>query len=172
MLLDDKTCVFGFYIIMSVNIGTRYGDTTRIRHSDMEGLAAGDYLSIREQKTGKVREIQLNEKVVDAYTYLRQRLIAINRLRSTGYIFTSNKGTIFRVMSMNRLLKEHFAGYTKQISTHSLRKSFGRRVYENSGRSEDSLIKLSELFQHASMATTRRYLGLRREELDNLYMTL
>jgi len=45
-------------------------------------------------------------------------------------------------------------------------------VYECNGRSEDSLIKLSELFQHSTMAITRRYLGIRKEELGDIYMNL
>ena len=37
---------------------------------------------------------------------------------------------------------------------------------------EMALIKLSELFNHASPMVTRRYLGLRREELGEVYEML
>lgn len=58
------------------------------------------------------------------------------------------------------------------ISSHSLRKSFGRRVYENNNESEKSLIYLSELFNHTSLSVTRKYLGIRQEELNDIYMNL
>ena len=45
-----------------------------------------------------------------------------------------------------------------------------RRVVEMAGtNSEMALIKLSDIFQHSSVKTTRIYLGLRREELLETY---
>ena len=43
---------------------------------------------------------------------------------------------------------------------------FGRQVYNmNSENSELALIKLMELFNHSSVAITKRYLGLRLKEI-------
>lgn len=51
-----------------------------------------------------------------------------------------------------------------------MRKTFGRQVVEAAGEnSEFALIKLSELFNHADIQTTRRYLGLRSQELLETY---
>lgn len=56
------------------------------------------------------------------------------------------------------------------FSTHSLRKTFGRRVVEMAGpNAETALIKLSDIFQHSSVKITRIYLGLRKEELLETY---
>lgn len=58
----------------------------------------------------------------------------------------------------------------KNFSCHSLRKTFGRQVYNmNSENSELALVKLMELFNHSSVTITKRYLGLRQEELLNTY---
>ena len=55
-------------------------------------------------------------------------------------------------------------------SCHSLRKTFGRQVYNmNSENSELALVKLMELFNHSSVAITKRYLGLRQEEILETY---
>ena len=52
----------------------------------------------------------------------------------------------------------------------SLRKTFGRQVYNmNSENSELALVKLMELFNHSSVAITKRYLGLRQEEILETY---
>jgi integrase len=55
----------GFYVIFSINTGLRVGDTLKLKHADMIGKQAGDYLIITEQKTGKRRQVQLNDKVID-----------------------------------------------------------------------------------------------------------
>jgi len=66
-------------------------------------------------------------------------------------------------------MKNYFKG---KVSSHSLRKSFGRRVWENDGESERSLIYLSEIFNHSSIQMTRIYLGIRQEELNEVYLSL
>ena len=58
------------------------------------------------------------------------------------------------------------------LSSHSLRKSFGRQCYEKNNESEKALMYLSEMFNHTSPSITRKYLGIRQEELNNIYMTL
>ena len=58
----------------------------------------------------------------------------------------------------------------KNFSCYSLRKTFGRQVYNmNSDNAELALVKLMELFNHSSVAITKRYLGLRQEEILQTY---
>lgn len=158
----------GFYVIFSINTGLRVGDTLKLKHADMIGKQAGDYLIITEQKTGKRRQVQLNDKVIAAYKYLQKR----NRTKPTDYVFKSQKNHVFATVTINRTLKRIFKGCAPVISSHSLRKTFGRRVYEKNGRSEHSLVLLSDIFGHSNLAITRRYLGLRREEIANVYLNL
>jgi site-specific recombinase XerD len=56
-----------------------------------------------------------------------------------------------------------------RISTHSLRKSFVRAVYDASGH---DLIKTQRIVQHASPLTTARYLESTQSELDDLVLGL
>ena len=65
--------------------------------------------------------------------------------------------------------------FTPNFSTHSLRKCWARQVYENEnamGRGEMALLKLSELMNHSDPSITRRYIGLRQQELEELYENL
>ena len=169
LLWSDRQSVIGFYIIFSINTGLRVGDVRAIRHSDLADVRPGDYLQLREHKTGKHREIQINAKITEAYAYL---ITHMQVQHADQYVFLSQKGTVYAVESLNTILKQVFAGVAPRVSTHSLRKSFGRHVYERNGRSEDALTKLSEMFQHTSQSVTRRYLGIRREELGDIYMNL
>lgn len=77
---------------------------------------------------------------------------------------------------VNRHLKRIKTVYqlkAKNVSTHSLRKTFGCRVVDIAGSdAEMALIRLSELFNHSSPTITRRYLGLRQEDLGEMYERL
>ena len=61
----------------------------------------------------------------------------------------------------------------KNDTSHSHRKTFGRHIVEMAGAdAERALIKLSEIFSHSSTAITRRYLGLKDEEISEVYASL
>lgn len=123
-----------------------------------------------EKKTGKRREIKINvnfqKHVLDCYK-------ALGVMDKNEKCFISRKKTVYSTQRINVLFKSIKLKYNLKIghfSTHSMRKTFGRRVVEAAGEnSEFALIKLSELFNHSDVKTTRRYLGLRAEELLETY---
>ena len=125
---------------------------------------------VTEQKTGKRREIRVNcnfqKHIADCYKALG--IVDINEK-----CFLSRKKTVYSTQRINVLFKSMKSKYNLKIehfSTHSMRKTFGRQVVEAAGEnSEFALIKLSELFNHADIQTTRRYLGLRSQELLETY---
>jgi site-specific recombinase XerD len=89
--------------------------------------------------------------------------------------FLSARNKVYSVQWINLILKEIKYRYNLKIehfSTHSLRKTFGRKVFESSDSAELALVKLMELFNHSSIAITKRYLGLRQEEILETYDVL
>lgn len=162
LIKEEKKAIFGLYIIVSINSGLRVGDVLNLRFSDLKG----DKLILREQKTNKHRVIQLNDNIKKALSYFE--------CKDDDFIFKSQKGSVYSIQQINRLLKQVFAreAKTHNISSHSLRKAMGRRCFEAYGESEKALIYLSELFQHSTTSITRKYLGLRDEELQDVYMNL
>lgn len=69
--------------------------------------------------------------------------------------------------------KKKYKVKIRNISCHTFRKTFGRQVYNmNDSNSELALVKLLELFNHSSIAITKRYLGLRQEEILQTYNCL
>jgi len=169
LLKDKKKCRIGFYIIFSINTGLRISDVLGIRHQEM----LGEKLIITEKKTKKPREITINENVLKAYSILVISLEEQNaKFNDEDFIFTSQKGGVYKTQSINEILKQIFNSKSLQVSSHSLRKSFARRVYTNLNESEDALVLLSDIFSHSSVAITRRYLGIRQETISNVYLTL
>lgn len=73
-------------------------------------------------------------------------------------------------MVVNQIKTGYGLKSVKNFSTHSLRKTFGRHIYENvSINGELALVMLSELFNHSNIAITKRYLGIRKDEIMGCY---
>lgn len=138
-----------------------------------EMLLDSDSFILNEKKTGKKRIIRINEGF---QKHIKDCYKSLNIKDKSEKCFVSNKKSVYTVQRINVILKEIKEKYNLKIehfSTHSLRKTFGRKVVEQAGEnSEMALIKLSELFNHSSPMITRRYLGLRHEELMNVYEEL
>ena len=135
-----------------------------------EQILNTEEFTITEKKTGKKRVLRLNPQLQQ---HIQECHEHIQPLKDTSYILVSQKGTVFTIQRINVILKEIKKKYCLQVknfSCHSLRKTFGRQVYNmNSENSELALVKLMELFNHSSVAITKRYLGLRQEEILETY---
>jgi len=85
----------------------------------------------------------------------------------------SQKGTVYSVQRINVILKELKTKCNIKIDylrSHSMRKTFGRAVCDNSkNNAKFALLKISELFNHSDVRTTRKYLGLRNDEIMEAY---
>lgn len=169
LLKDNKKCRLGFYIIFSINTGLRVSDTLQTKHKSL----SGEKLIITEKKTKKERVITINNEIRKAYAKLVLKLAEQNIMfNDDDYIFISQKGSVYKTQSINEILKSIFDYSDLQISTHSLRKAFAVRVYQNLNESENSLILLSDIFSHSNIAITRRYLGIRQKTISNVYLSL
>lgn len=147
--------------------GLRISDLLRLNWSM---LLDEPQFTITEKKTGKRRVVKINagfqKHIQDCFNALKVE----NR---DELCLLSQKGTVYSIQRINVIFKSIKVKYGLKInnfSTHTMRKTFGRRVVEQAGEnSEMALIKLSELFNHASPMITRRYLGLRQEQLMEVY---
>jgi len=98
---------------------------------------------------------------------LRETLICSNPTISGTNCSIQRLNTIFKTIKSKYNLK------VGNFSTHSLRKTFGREVFNKAGtNAELALVKLSQLFNHSSVMVTRRYLGILRDELLQTYDAL
>ncbi len=169
LLKDKKQCKIGFYIIFSVNSGLRVSDILTIKHNDL----INDNLLINEMKTKKDRLITLNDNIKKGYKVLLETLKENNvEVKGEDFVFTSQKNEVYKTQSINVILKSLFPYKNIQVSTHSLRKSFARRIYSNNNESENSLVLISDIFSHSSISISRRYLGIRKESIQDIYLNL
>jgi len=157
----NKEANFGFYIIVAINTGLRIGDILNLKREDFEK----GFIEFREQKTSKAKKVKFNEIILKQFK-------DVGWFGHNGDVFFSQKNSVYSRQQINRKLKQVFKSKDKNISSHSLRKTFGRRVYENNNETEKSLVMLSQIFNHSSIAQTRAYLDITQEELEDIYMNL
>jgi len=159
LIQSDKRYRIAFLIVVGINSGLRISDILKLKHGDLKK----EYLELNEKKTKKRRRITINNHIITAYQQFCKRLQDDKiKFNDDDFIFISQKGSVFSVRHVNRelklLLAEKKSGL--HISTHTMRKTFGRKVFENNNENEKSLIYLSDIFNHSSVAITRRYLGI------------
>lgn len=149
-----------------------------LRISDLLSLSweqiLGESFTINEKKTGKHREIKVNAGVQE---HIRECYRALDIKDPHEKCFLNRYGDVISIQRINVVLKEIKVKYMlkdiQHFSTHSFRKTFGRKVVEMAGEnSKIALIKLGEIFNHTSISITRRYLGLRQQELREVYESL
>ena len=166
-LSKDRDYKMSLLIAIGCFWGLRISDILSLRWNQILNV---DEFSIIEHKTGKQRTIRINQQLKRHITNCYKQ---INPIGINAPILVSQKGTVYTIQRINIILKEIKAKYKlsdKNFSCHSLRKTFGRQVYnQNSDNAELALVKLMELFNHSNVAITKRYLGLRQEELLNTY---
>jgi len=172
LMRNPKTQVMGFYIIFAINTGLRVGDIKKITFEQLRKafeieIRQNYLLKIREQKTDKYKEVGLNQDIKQAFLRLSVK-------HQEGFIFISQKNSVISTQHLNIKLKEIFTHLLLShcISSHSLRKTFGRRVYDKNGQSEKALLKLSEVFNHSKISITKKYLGITKEEIEDIYFNL
>lgn len=165
----DGDTKFALLISIGIYTGLRISDILSLRWKDIEGK---EFIEIVEKKTKKFRKVRINQTLKEIinrnyHNELNENLIFLNRFNTSS----------ISVQYVNRKLKNLAEEYKiskepGKIKSHSLRKSFGRRVFENNDNSEKSLILLSEMFNHTSIKTTKIYLGIREKEMFDVYDNL
>ena len=169
-LAKDKNYKMSLLIALGCFTGLRISDILALRWNQI--LYAEEF-TIIEKKTGKKRVLRLNSQLQQ---HIQECCEEIKPIGIKAPILVSQKGTVFTVQAINRILKEIKKKYRlkiKNFSCHSLRKTFGRQVYTMNGdNSELALVKLMELFNHSSVSIAKRYLGLRQEEILETYDVL
>ena len=169
-LAKDENYKMSLLIALGCFTGLRISDILALR---WEQILSTEEFTIIEKKTGKKRVLRLNSQLQQ---HIQECYEHIQPIGQKAPILVSQKGTVFTIQRINVILKEIKQKYrlkVKNFSCHSLRKTFGRQVYNmNSENSELALVKLMELFNHSSLAITKRYLGLRQEEILETYDVL
>ena len=134
-------------------------------------LGGNKYIDVVEVKTKKGRRIHLNTFLIESNERYSVKM-GITNLDQP--IVCNRKGKSVSTIYLNRVLKNTNTTYgsgVKNISTHSLRKSFGKHVWESNQCSDRILTLLPEIFNHSKVAITHKYIGLVEEDIIDVYVS-
>ena len=138
---------------IGISTGLRISDIVSLRISDVKGKSS---FKIREGKTKKERTVHLNAIMAEIadYTY---------DMDDNDYLFASRKGDshITTTQAYRILTKAGELIGRDDIGTHTMRKTFGYHYYK---RTHD-IVTLMNIFNHADLSTTKRYIGITDEEV-------
>jgi len=169
-LYNDENYRISLLISFGAFWGLRISDILSLKWEQVINL---DEFNLVERKTKKNREVKINSQlkrhIADCYQKIKPRTM-------DEHIFTSQKSTVYSIQRINVILKGLKVKYNlkiKNFSSHSLRKSFGREIFNRSSENAElAIVKLSQLFNHSNPAITRRYLGISQKELLETYDVL
>lgn len=130
-----------------------------LRVSDVRKLQVKNILNsdrIQETKTGKYRDVILPAKII--------KLIQKN-LKPEDYICgkKGNQHIPLTRSGINFIFKEYGELLGISLSPHTLRKTFAYTHYKQF----NNLAQLTEILNHYSIADTRIYLGIQKEEMES-----
>ncbi len=143
--------LFGIYS------GLRISDILPLRVRDVRGK---DSLVVTERKTGKERRFRFNPKLKAALKHY------IKNKRDYECLFASQKG-------YNQPLGRHQAWAIlneagrrfglESIGTHTMRKTFGYHMYQQT----HDIATIQKILNHSSQLTTMMYIGVTQDRMDD-----
>jgi integrase len=150
--------------ILGVNNGLRCGDLLKLKVKQIKDLRPGEYIQIKEGKSGKENILVINKTVYKAIqNYLKQLTP-----RDDDYLFKSRKGHgPISIQAVNNNIKR----WTQAINlkgnygAHTLRKTWGYLQRVKYGVGFEIICKR---FNHSSPAVTMRYLGIQDKEVKSI----
>lgn len=169
-LQRDEEYKFALLIAVGAFTGLRVGDNLGLVWKQ---ILNKEVLELHEKKTGKFRKLKLNS---DLQSIVRICYEKMGSPELDSLVYINKYGTKqINIQYVNVRLKQIFDKYsikTTNSSSHTLRKSFGRQVWLLNDYSEKSLVLLSEIFNHSNIQITKKYLGIKEEEIFDVYDSL
>lgn len=147
------------YVLFNFGIysGLRISDILPLKVRDVRNA---DFIIITEKKTGKTKRLKINDDLKDI---IKKYVIG---KRDYEYLFPRTKGkavpiTRQRVWQILNEAANEFV-YKERIGCHSLRKTFGYWMYQDTHDAET----IRDIFEQANLNVTKRYIGINQDTKD------
>ncbi len=143
--------------LLGIYSGLRISDILKFKVRDIKNR---DYIIMREKKTNKERRFPINDElkpVIRDY---------VEGKKDYEFLFRSRKGKnepISRQQAYNILqdAADEFDLYA--IGTHTLRKTFGYHMYQQT----HDAVTIQKILNHSDLSITLRYIGINQDVQDS-----
>jgi integrase len=149
--------------VLGINSGLRISDLLLLTVTDVKDK---DRILLREKKTGKSKDFPLSDTCKKA---IKEYLETVEI--TDGCLFKSKKCNrpITRIQAYRIINKAaRTIGINDAIGTHTLRKTFGYWAYKKGV----DITKIQKLLNHSAPNVTLAYIGITKDELDDIYINL
>lgn len=148
---DRNAMVF----VVQANLGLRIGDVLNLTPSSFTRTADGWKLAVVEEKTGKVRDFHVENE----FMLFMENYYLRNGIGRNDRIFPIS------VRTAQDYLKKvvDYLDLPGEIGTHSFRKMYATKIYENNGR---DIRLVQQMMLHGSPETTQAYIGIKHERIE------
>ena len=162
--------------LIGINLGIRASDLCGLKYNffmNNDGTFKDSY-SLQPKKTrksGKYVKLYFNQTVKKAIA----DYIEVYPVQDMDeYLFKSRKGGAITEKSLWKIIVDATieANIEKNVGSHTLRKTFGYHIWHNAEDKEKALVMLMTIFNHSSVATTKKYIGLMDEEIEDVFNSL
>lgn len=160
--------------LVGINLSLRASDLVTLKWNffyDNNGEFK-DFYTLQPKKTRnqkKFVKLYFNKVVKKAITdYIEEYPV----FDMDEYLFKSRKGNgAVTEKSLWKIIVDVAAeaGITKNVGSHSLRKTFGFWAWHNAEDKNKALVTLQALFNHSDTQTTLRYIGLMSSEIEDMF---
>ena len=158
------------YVLISLCVHTalRISDILKLNCNDVydfKNRKIRKSITITESKTGKSKIVALNKAIIRA---LSSYLPKANP--NTPLILNDRTNKAISRIQAYRLIRTaaESINIPHTVSCHSLRKTFGYHAW----KSGTSPAVIMEIYNHSSLAVTRRYLGVTQDDKNEVYINL
>ena len=156
-------------IIFGTCTALRISDLLKLRWEDVYDFEKKKYrhhIFLTEKKTGKEKQVALNRDLINALKIGFQH-------RNGNYIFSNGRKKENHISRAHayRIIKNAAkeVGIEGTIGCHSLRKTFGYFAWKYE---KISVALLMEIYNHSSESTTKRYLGIAQDDVNQVYLNI
>lgn len=176
---EDKkqiACRNKMLFLIGINLGIRASDLCGLKYNffmNNDGTFKDSYSlqPKKTKKTGKYVKLYFNQTVKKAIAdYIKEYPVQ----DMDEYLFKSRKGGAITEKSLWKIIVDVTieAGIEKNVGSHTLRKTFGYHIWHNAEDKEKALVMLMAIFNHSSVAITKKYIGLMDEEIEDVFNNL
>ena len=144
---------------LGINSGLRVSDILKLDVLDVKNK---DLIRLKEQKTGKLKQIPINQNLKILIDEFTQNMDNEEPLFMSVYMHRLERTYVYRML--NEACKN--AGIDVKVGTHTMRKTFGYHHYKKF----KDVAMLQKIFNHSAPEVTLRYIGIEQDEINESYM--